>query len=102
LPHGWGLRYNNAHRLGRRTLAGFGDETVNLRPTSAVAGLLILALLAGFTLAADPMKPLTYPPTRTTDDKDTLHGVTIADPYRWLEKAESKDVQEWMAAQDKL
>jgi prolyl oligopeptidase len=75
---------------------------VNLRPTSAAAGLLVLTLLAGLTVAADPMKPLTYPPTRSGDDKDTLHGVTIADPYRWLEDAKAKDVQDWMGAQDKL
>ena len=31
---------------------------------------------------------------------DTLHGVEVADPYRWLEDGASADVQEWVAAQN--
>jgi len=41
-----------------------------------------------------------YPPTRKVDAKDVLHGVTVPDPYRWLEDAKTPEVQSWMAAQD--
>lgn len=30
---------------------------------------------------------------------DVIHGVEIADPYRWLEDGESSEVAEWVAAQ---
>ena len=41
-----------------------------------------------------------YPPTRRTDQVDTIHGVQVADPYRWLEDAKQEDVQKWVADQD--
>ncbi|MEM1179949.1 MAG: prolyl oligopeptidase family serine peptidase [Acidobacteriota bacterium] len=41
-----------------------------------------------------------YPPTARQDIVDTLHGVEVADPYRWLEDPEGEGVAEWMDAQD--
>jgi prolyl oligopeptidase len=41
-----------------------------------------------------------YPPSRHVDAKDTLHGVVVPDPFRWLEDAKSTEVQKWMTAQD--
>jgi prolyl oligopeptidase len=43
---------------------------------------------------------LSYPETRREDVVDTIHGVEVADPYRWLEDVESDEVQQWMTAQD--
>jgi prolyl oligopeptidase len=48
------------------------------------------------------MPSIRYPATRTNDAKDVLHGVTVPDPYRWLEDAKSSEVREWMDAQDRL
>lgn len=42
------------------------------------------------------------PPTRQDTRVDTLHGVTVADPYRWLEDEKAPDVQTWVDAQDAL
>jgi prolyl oligopeptidase len=30
------------------------------------------------------------------DTKDVLHGVTVADPYRWLEEVDSDDTKSWL------
>lgn len=49
-----------------------------------------------------PTLPLTYPATRTTSDFDLLHGVTVPDPYRWLEEGTSPEVQDWLGRQNKL
>jgi prolyl oligopeptidase len=38
--------------------------------------------------------------TRREDVADTLHGVRVADPYRWLERAEEPAVKAWMQARD--
>lgn len=40
-----------------------------------------------------------YPATRTVDHKDKYHGEDVADPYRWLEDTNSKEVQAWVQAQ---
>ncbi len=45
-------------------------------------------------------QPVTYPPSRRTDQTDVLHGVVVADPYRWLEDAKADDVRVWADAQD--
>ena len=41
-----------------------------------------------------------WPATRTGSESDTLHGQSIADPYRWLEDETAAEVQAWMTAQD--
>ena len=40
------------------------------------------------------------PPTRRDDVVDLVHGVKVADPYRWLEDGDAADVREWVAAQN--
>ncbi len=45
---------------------------------------------------------MSYPPTRVDDQKETLFGVEVDDPYRWLEDEKSPEVREWMAAQDQF
>ena len=40
------------------------------------------------------------PATRTDDVVDVLHGVEVADPYRWLEDQESPETREWIEAQN--
>ncbi|WP_223755642.1 prolyl oligopeptidase family protein [Myxococcus sp. RHSTA-1-4] len=45
---------------------------------------------------------MVYPATRAEQVVDTLHGVQVADPYRWLEQEKAPEVQEWMKAQDAL
>ena len=48
------------------------------------------------------MTELRYPPTRTVDIVDELHGERIPDPYRWLEAADDPDTVEWTARQNEL
>ena len=43
-----------------------------------------------------------YPESRQSDQIDTYHGIEIADPYRWLEDAQSDESRAWIEAQNSL
>ena len=43
-----------------------------------------------------------YPPTRTVDTVEVLHGESIPDPYRWLENGDDPDTREWTDRQNAL
>ncbi len=40
------------------------------------------------------------PDSRIDDVVDTLHGIAVPDPYRWLEDASSAEVREWVDRQN--
>jgi prolyl oligopeptidase len=74
-------------------------------PSSFVTGALSLAilLLPPSLPAAEPSAPsLRYPEAKRDAVVDTVHGVPIPDPYRWLENAGDRLTQAWMSAEDKL
>lgn len=60
-----------------------------------------LVLFTLTTLGAEPSKPA-YPPSKVEAVVETLHGVKLADPYRWLEKGDDSAVKEWTAKQNAL
>ena len=73
--------------------------------TKLMAALAVsVAALAGAATPNTPTNKTTsmkYPETRRDDIVDTVHGVSIPDPYRWLEDASKPEVKQWMATEDK-
>jgi prolyl oligopeptidase len=55
-------------------------------------------LLAGCANRPPHIAPVT---TRTTDLVEVLHGVNVADPYRWLEDDHSPETKAWVAEQNR-
>jgi prolyl oligopeptidase len=43
-----------------------------------------------------------YPAARRLDLVEDLHGYRVADPYRWLEDADSPQTRQWLGAEDEL
>ena len=64
----------------------------------ALSIVIPLALPAAIGAAQTP----TYPQTRRVDVVDTLHGVAVPDPYRWLEDLNSAETGAWIDAQNAL
>lgn len=47
-------------------------------------------------------RPAGRPASPSAVQVDTLHGVVMADPYRWLEDSESPAVRSWIREQDRI
>lgn len=66
---------------------------------SKALGALVALLCSGLLWPREATVP-GPPPTRRDDVKETLHGVEIADPYRWLEDQQSPETRAWIDAQN--
>ena len=65
--------------------------------------LSILILLALVLVGCQSATVVEVPPPPMTQVEmviDTLHGVAIEDPYRWLEDQNSPQTREWITAQN--
>ena len=60
---------------------------------------LCMILLNWFSVAAQEMYPI--PKTYRSEVTDTIHGIVITDPYRWLEDQNSTETRDWINAQNK-
>jgi prolyl oligopeptidase len=61
--------------------------------------VLTLALLAAACQQTAPAKTmLKYPQPRKESTVDDYSGTKVADPYRWMESLDSKEVADWVAA----
>ncbi|MDR2763288.1 MAG: prolyl oligopeptidase family serine peptidase, partial [Planctomycetaceae bacterium] len=58
---------------------------------------IITSSLISFVFSAE-----TYPPARQLDQVDTYFGVQINDPYRWMENNDTKELTDWIDAENKL
>src|SRR5262245_17425075 len=65
--------------------------------------LFPLPLCWGFWSAAQmaPVATVPAPPkTEVKEVKETIHGVEIVDPYRWLEDQNSPETRRWIDAEN--
>ncbi|MFD2367357.1 prolyl oligopeptidase family protein [Pseudoduganella sp. GCM10020061] len=78
---------------------------MQMRQATLVASLL--AAFCGNAFAQAACTPgvapaLAYPASKKVDQVDNYHGTTVADPYRWLEDANSADTKSWVEEQNKV
>jgi prolyl oligopeptidase len=66
----------------------------------AAVAVLFVAAIAGCQQASSPR--LTYPVAKKGDVVDDYFGTKVADPYRWMEDLDSKDVADWVAAENRV
>jgi prolyl oligopeptidase len=84
-------------------LAALGAASCRTMPRQGAPAHAPVAAPAGASVAATvaPAR-LVYPATRCSDDADVFHGVTVPDPYRWLEDEASAETRAWIEAQNAL
>jgi prolyl oligopeptidase len=84
-------------------------EANRMTSTRKRASLTVLAAAAAVAVGGigcappAPSVQVTVPPppeTRTVDVVDELHGVQVADPYRWLEDQQAPETREWIEQQN--
>ena len=63
--------------------------------------LLLLAIVAA-SMGAQTQSPPTYPSATRGNQVDVYHGVSIADPYRWLENTDAPETKAWVEAENRL
>ena len=62
--------------------------------------LSVVVLTSTFALAQTAAGTSAAPATFRDDVQETLHGVTISDPYRWLEDQNSSETRAWITQQN--
>jgi prolyl oligopeptidase len=80
---------------------------MNTRHATLAAALAAAFLgFAGAPAAAQSCaangSPLNYPVAKKVDQTDDYHGTKVADPYRWLEDANSLETKAWVDAENKV
>jgi prolyl oligopeptidase len=68
----------------------------------ALFGLVLVGSTADVPAETGDSWRARYPAARREAVTDTLHGMPVADPYRWLENSDSPDVVAWEDAQNVL
>ncbi len=78
-----------------------GRKSIGLK---VAISLLVSVLLesGGIVQITLARKGISYPVTKKVTLVDTLHGVVVEDPFRWLERDEAPEVREWEDAQEEL
>jgi len=61
-----------------------------------------VALSFSAACAATWAAPLAYPDSPRKPVEDSYHGTTVGEDYRWLEQSDSKEVKDWIGAQNTL
>ncbi|HUO60397.1 MAG TPA: hypothetical protein VMU24_06990, partial [Candidatus Acidoferrales bacterium] len=70
--------------------------------TACLFGSLLLLTISAAAGENDKPARFQYPEARKSAQVDDYHGTKVADPYRWLEDADSPETRAWVESENKL
>jgi prolyl oligopeptidase len=62
----------------------------------------LFIIFMSFTVNAPAQDKLKYPEAKKVNQTDNYFGMTVADPFRWLEDPDSAETKAWVEAENKL
>ena len=72
-----------------------------MRRTSIILAAMLGLIMVEGLIHIDAQEKKSPPVTRAESITENLHGVTVADPYRWLEDQEAPETRTWIESQNK-
>ena len=74
-----------------------------MRGSSQIAMTVVAVIVIATTVAVEGQsQKLSYPTARRAEVIDDYFGTKVTDPYRWMEELDSKELSDWVAAENKL
>jgi len=68
----------------------------------SIAMVALIAVGIAPVLLPEPKDQMQYPQSKRLDHVDSYHGVSVPDPYRWLEDENAPDTKAWVEEQNKV
>jgi prolyl oligopeptidase len=68
----------------------------------SIAAVALIALGVAPIFLPPPAEKFNYPVSKRIDHVDTYFGVSVPDPYRWLEDENAADTKTWVEEQNKV
>ncbi|HEX5474747.1 MAG TPA: prolyl oligopeptidase family serine peptidase [Vicinamibacterales bacterium] len=73
-----------------------------MRNARLLSASILAGALASATAFTQAPSHLAYPPARRGNVVDNYAGTKVAAPYRWMEDLDSREVADWVAAENRL
>jgi prolyl oligopeptidase len=72
------------------------------KASTFITRILLFTFALGAVCPPSAAQRLEYPKTKKGDQVDNYFGVTVADPYRWLEDENSPETKQWVEDENKV
>ena len=73
-----------------------------MKRSGQICMAVVFMIIATTAVVAGQSNSLSYPTPRQSDVVDDYFGTKVPDPYRWMEDFDSKELADWLAAENRV